>query len=143
MISLPYRGKGPSASGQSFVPPKTGSKVRLFNLAVDVEFAGLNDGSGQQLAHDVQYSLGSQWSQVPLAKQTFSAVSDTSSSSPTPSGSSNSSSLESLASALASVSFAPPAAPQVFTTFLMGSASFGYTLLPLDDAPETGPCKPP
>ena len=30
-----------------------------------------------------------------------------------------------------------------FTTFLMGTKAFGYSLLPQVDAPETGPCKPP
>eukprot|EP01047_Picozoa_sp_COSAG01_P089654 COSAG01_NODE_21700_length_889_cov_1.855696_1_plen_78_part_10 len=32
----------------------------------------------------------------------------------------------------------PPQSPQVFTTFFLGSASFGYSLLPQVDAPETG-----
>ena len=130
----PKEAKNVETIAASFVPPKTGSKVRLFNLANDVQFAGLWDSGGQQLADEVQYSLGSAWAAVPSAKQLFSAVSDTSN------GTNGS---MPLAAPLATVSFAPPAAPQVFTTFLMGSASFGYVLLPLGDAPETGPCKPP
>ena len=46
------------------------------------------------------------------------------------------------AAAIASAPFTPPNAPQAFTTFLLGSKSFGYSLLPQVDAPETGPCKP-
>jgi hypothetical protein len=45
--------------------------------------------------------------------------------------------------ALASAPFTPPSAPMVFTAFLLGDKSTGYTLLPQLDAPETGPCKPP
>ena len=43
----------------SFVPPKTGSAVRLFNLAFDVPSAGLQNGAGKQLTDQVQYTLGS------------------------------------------------------------------------------------
>ena len=109
----------------SFVPPKTGSAVRLFNLAADVPVAGLRDGgsTGKSLAQGVKYSLGSPWAPVDATQQTFTAVGG--------------------AGALASAPFTPPAAPQVFTTFLLGSKAFGYSLLPQVDAPETGPCKPP
>lgn len=43
---------------------------------------------------------------------------------------------------LASAVFTPPHAPAAFTVFLLGSKTFGYSLLPQVDAPETGPCKP-
>ena len=81
--------------------------------------------SGKTLATGVKFSLGSPWAPVGATQQTFSAVRAPGS------------------VALASAPFAPPAAPQVFTTFLLGSKSFGYSLLPSVDAPETGPCKPP
>ena len=31
---------------------------------------------------------------------------------------------------------------EVFTTFLLGSKQYGYTLVPQVDAPEYGVCKP-
>ena len=88
--------------------------MRLFNLAVDVPSASLPVG-GSPLAHGVQYSLGSKWVPVPATQQTFAA-----------SGS---------AAPLASAPFTPPNAPEVFTTFLLGSKAFGYSLLPQVDAP--------
>ena len=88
--------------------------MRLFNLAVDVPSASLTVG-GTPLAHGVQYSLGSKWVPVPATQQTFAA-----------SGS---------AAPLASAPFTPPNAPEVFTTFLLGSKAFGYSLLPQVDAP--------
>ena len=110
----------------SFVPPKEGSAVRLFNLAADVPTADLKDSAGNTLASAVKFSLGSAWAAVGDTQQTFTAL-----------GGSGS------ATVLASAPFTPPAAPEVFTTFLLGSKSFGYSLLPQVDAPETGPCKPP
>jgi len=109
----------------SFVPPTNGSKVRLFNLAVGVKVAGLADGAGTQLVSDVKFSLGSKWVPVPASHDTFSA----------------SSSLDKGA-ALASATFTPPDAPEVFTAFFLGSEDFGYTLMPQIDAPEYGPCRP-
>jgi hypothetical protein len=50
--------------------------------------------------------------------------------------------VASAATPLASAPFTPPNAPQVFTTFLLGSKAAGYILVPQLDAPETGPCKP-
>lgn len=120
-------------------------------LCRSVEFAGLIDGTSIKLASDVQYSLGSTWSSqalptilclpemphgtshsssvdrspVPATEQIFVAVSDP------------------AAAHLASADYTAPAAPEVFTTFLLGTQSFGYSLIPLLDAPETGPCKPP
>ena len=90
--------------------------MRLFNLAVDVPSASLTVG-GTPLAHGVQYSLGSKWVPVPATQQTFAA-----------SGSGS-------AAPLASAPFTPPNAPEVFTTFLLGSKAFGYSLLPQVDAP--------
>lgn len=37
------------------------------------------------------------------------------------------------------VTMTPPLAPQVFTTFLLGSSEYGYTLVPQVDAPECTP----
>ena len=90
--------------------------MRLFNLAVDVPSASLTVG-GAPLAHGVQYSLGSKWVPVPATQQTFAA-----------SGSGS-------AAPLASAPFTPPNAPEVFTTFMLGSKAFGYSLLPQVDAP--------
>ena len=104
--------------------PTTGSKVRLFNLAVDVPLAGLRDGAGTTLDDNVKYSLGSTWTQIPAKQQTFSAFADGG------------------GAQLASATVTPPLAPQVFTTFLLGSAEYGYTLVPQIDAPEFGVCKP-
>ena len=36
----------------------------------------------------------------------------------------------------------PPSAPEVWTGFLLGTAGYGYTLMPMIDAPEYGPCRP-
>ena len=157
----------------SFVPPKNGSAVRLFNLAVDVKFASLQDGSGQTLASNVQYTLGSPWHPVPATQQTFTASSSTvavatvvaaTASEGGGGGHSGDSGkggaavqgvfgrdwvdagtgagASAEAGTLASAPFSPPAAPEAFTAFLMGCASFGYSLLPQIDAPEFGPCRP-
>jgi hypothetical protein len=108
---------------------------------VDQPSVSLHDGKGHSLADGVKYTLGSAWVPVPAAEQTFSAVAD--------------STLASGAAArpwqpggggggvLASSPFTPPQSPQVFTTFFLGSASFGYSLLPQVDAPETGRGRPP
>ena len=115
----------------SFVPPKNGSKVRMFNLAMDVPEVGLVGGDGMQLVDHVKYSLGSDWMPVSTAEQQFAAVADSNDDDAV------------VAAALATATFTPPAAPDVFTSYLLGSKSFGYSLLPQFDAPETGPCKPP
>ena len=139
------------AIAASFVPPKNGSAVRLFNLAVDVKFASLTDGSGKTLASQVQYSLGSTWAPVPATQQTFSALSDTRAVLAAESSENRSGvygkdwvhgSAREGGGALASAPFSPPMAPEVFTAFLMGSQAFGYSLLPQVDAPEFGPCRP-
>ena len=128
------------AVAASFVPPNTGSAVRLVNLAVDVPAAGLLDGKGVSLADNVKYTLGSKWAPISATEQTFSAVADARA------GHSRSLTVgrlgHELAGVLASSPFTPPQSPQVFTTFLLGSKRFGYSLLPQVDAPESGPCKP-
>ena len=134
----PKEGKNVETIAASFVPPANGSAVRMFNLASDVPVAGLtvvgSGGKHQQLADQVKYSLGSHWVPVSTAEQEFSAV--VGSDNTTDDG------AISVVGALATATFSPPAAPEVFTTFLMGSKSFGYSLLPQLDAPETGPCRP-
>ena len=150
----PTSAKNVETIAASFVPPKTGSAVRLFNLAADVPRASLKDGAGATLASGVSYNLGSSWAPVSSSQQTYSVFSDTSAASLNASRSADEAEEEeeedgalplaaALAAPLASAPFTPPAAPQVFTTFLLGSKSFGYSLLPQVDAPETGPCKPP
>jgi len=121
------------------LPADVAADARRFNLAVDVPLAGLQDGKGALLADQVKYTLGSKWAPVPATQQTFSAVADAAATS----ASGGAAGSEGGASAvLASAPFTPPGSPQVFTTFLMGSKAFGYSLLPQVDAPETGPCKP-
>ena len=105
------------------------------------------------LASGVKYSLGSQWAPVPAEQQTFTAVAgssgaDDDGAAVQPAGRVNTTAAlaagggAAAGAGLASAPFTPPSAPAVFTTFLLGSKSFGYSLLPQVDAPETGPCKP-
>ena len=165
------------ASAASFVPPTTGSAVRLFvrrqarfhtarsckadgqsgrvwqNLAVDVELASLSDSKGTSLATGVKYTLGSTWapgqhsaptaaticslvvkfadsavltrlalSSVPATQDSFTA--------------SASSTDADEGGGLATSTMTPPAAPEVFSAFLLGTKGFGYTLMPQIDAPE-------
>ena len=119
----PKEAKNVETIAASFVPPTNGSAVRLFNLAADIEFSGLKDSDGETLADQIQYSLGSRWVPISSESQTLTAFEDG-------------------GGTLASVTTTPPSAPQVFTAFLMGSATYKYSLLPQVDAPETGPCKP-
>ena len=74
-------------------------------------------------------TLGSTWIPVGGESQTFTAVAD-------------STANRGSGANLATMTTTPPAAPNVFTAFLMGDAKYKYTLLPQVDAPETGPCKP-
>ena len=105
----------------SYVPPVTGSGVRLFNLAPDVTEAGMKEGS-TALVNNVKYTLGSSWAPITDAQGTFT-VFDTAS-----------------GATLASDTFTPPNAPFVFTNFLIGqknqTGTFGPKLVPLIDAPE-------
>ena len=137
----PKEAKNVETIAASFVPPKTGSAVRLFNLASDVGVAELQDGRGKALAEQVKYSLGSSWSPVPSTPQTFCAFADTGNATTSVAGHIDIASR--AVEPLASAPFTPPSAPQVFTAFLIGSKAQGYTLVPQLDAPETGPCKPP
>jgi hypothetical protein len=120
----PKEAKNVEAIAASFVPPANGSAVRLFNLASDVPSAGLHGDGGKVLANGIKYTLGSDWAPISSDQQTFTAVSDAG------------------GATLATAQTTPPAAPEVFTAFLLGSAAYRYTLLPQVDAPETGPCKP-
>ena len=103
---------------------------------------------------NVLYTLGSKWTPVPAEQQTFSATSSSAAGNAT----------DVAGGALASAPFTPPAAPEVFTTFLLGSKAYGCeaqpsvvhasvplsdlrvsgadSLLPQLDAPEYGPCRP-
>lgn len=123
----PKEDKNVECIAASFVPSKNSSKVRLFNLAMDVKEAALHSGSasGPKLADDVQYTLGSKpWVDVPATQGTFVATDALTN------------------SQLATVSFQAPPGPEAFTTFLLGTKAFGYTLVPEIDAPEFGPCRP-
>jgi hypothetical protein len=149
----PKEAKNVETIAASFVPPKTGSAVRLFNLAVDVKSAGLTDSTtGKSLTDGILYTLGSKWTPVPSTPQTFAAFAD---GAELAAAGGNASFVTPLASA----PFSPPngepshhlpphcttkrygmvyavqltlssdAAPQVFTAFLMGSKAFGCELL--------------
>ena len=86
----------------SFVPPKSGSKVRLFNLATDVPTASLSS-AGKSLATGVKYTLGSvPWAAVPAGLATFTASASA--------GNLSCSGAHCYAG-LATASFNPPAAP--------------------------------
>ena len=92
------------------------------------------------LAHNVAFSLGSDWYDVPTASETFSFLDDLTS------------------KTLATINHTPPAAPLGFTNMLLGlqqpqrarqgggsdvrAAEFGIKVVPLVDAPEGGICKP-
>eukprot|EP01046_Picozoa_sp_COSAG06_P079751 COSAG06_NODE_27143_length_599_cov_5.772000_1_plen_90_part_10 len=89
----------------------------------------------------MKYSLGSQWAPVPAEQQTFTAVAgssgaDDDGAAVQPAGRVNTTAAlaagggAAAAAGLASAPFTPPSAPAVFTTFLLGSKSFGYSLLP-------------
>jgi hypothetical protein len=71
----------------------------------------------------MQLARRSRWSPVSADSQTLSATANS--------------------AVVASVTVTPPSAPAAFTTFLLGSKEYGYSLVPSVDAPETGPCKPP
>jgi hypothetical protein len=106
----------------AYAPPTSpDSGVRLFNLSPDTQQAGL-DINGQLAVNYVDYSLSSVWTVVPQGvKATFTAFDSSSN------------------KALASVSYAPPSAPFVFTCFLVGVQSggaYGTVIVPLVDAPE-------
>ena len=94
--------------------------LRTVNLAVDVKAAGLQDGAGKALASNVLYTLGSKWIAVPAEQQTFSATSSSAAGNAT----------DVAGGALASAPFTPPAAPDVFTTFLLGSKAYGCEAQP-------------
>ena len=111
----------------SFVPPQTGSAVRLFNLAMDVPLADLTYDHGRPLVANVKYTLGSMWAPVPAGPRVLTATGTAASG----------------GGVHAIAPFTPPQAPEVFTVFLLGTKAYGYSLLPQIDAPETGPCKPP
>ena len=97
------------------LPP--GSKVRLFNLATDVPTATLTSG-GKTLASGVKYTLGSiPWAPVPAALASFTATA------------SSEGNLTASAGGLATASFNPPAAPEAFTAFLLGTQAFGESQL--------------
>ena len=126
VLSLTHsQAKSVETIAASFIPPANGSAVRLFNLASDVAVAGLTDSAGQHLADNIKYTLGSTWAPVGAGSQTFTAVSESAN-----------------GGTLATMTTTPPVAPNVFTAFLLGDATYKYTLVPQVDAPETGPCKP-
>ena len=100
----------------NFVPPSTGSAVRLFNLAYDISSATLTTSAGKTIATGIHYSNGSAWEPVTATAQTFSATG--------PGG-------QKLASAI----FTPPTAPEVFTGTMIepcSSASITYNPAQLD-----------
>jgi len=125
---------------------------RLFNLSPNTKVAGMSCSANgtKEVASDVQYSLGSDWYDVPTVASTFSVHDDLS------------------GSVITTRQETPPAAPIgmnttalsslgcVFTPMVLCVAGFtnmliglqgaggptGVQLVPLADAPEGGLCKP-
>ena len=82
-----------------------------------------------ELAKNVLYSLGSDWFNIPTTPLTFTIIDDISS------------------KKLLTRQGTPPAAPLGFTNMLIGLQSgggsgMGVQVVPLNDAPEGGVCKP-
>jgi hypothetical protein len=108
----------------------TSSKVRLFNLSPDTKVAGMTCSANgtAEIASGVRYSLGSKWYDVPTAAATFTVLDDL------------------TTKTLVSRRETPPAAPLGFTNMLIGLQQGGgfkaIQVLPLNDAPEGGVCKP-
>ena len=112
-IATPRRPEGSQGKRLRPVLLPPGSKVRLFNLATDVPTASLTSG-GKTLASGVKYTLGSiPWAPVPAALASFTATA------------SSEGNLTASAGGLATASFNPPAAPEAFTAFLLGTQAFG------------------
>jgi hypothetical protein len=81
-----------------------------------------------QLAKNIRYSLGSPWYDVPATSATFTVLDDIQD------------------TTLVSRTETPPAAPLGFTNMLLGlqkgSGPTAVQIVPLNDAPEGGVCKP-
>lgn len=113
----------------SYVQSQNTSKVRLFNLSPDTKVAGMScSASGTELAKNVRYSLGSTWFPVPTESATFTAKDDL------------------TGKVLVSRNETPPDAPIGYTNMLIGlqggSGETAVQMVPLNDAPEGGVCKP-
>ena len=106
------------------------SKVRLFNLSPDTQVAGMSCSANgtAEIASNVRYSLGSDWSEVPTQAETYTIKDDLS------------------GKTLVSKQETPPAAPLGYTNMLIGLQGGGGAtaaqIVPLADAPEGGVCKP-
>jgi hypothetical protein len=109
----------------SYVPEPipTDSGVRLFNLASDVEMAGMKSGKATLVSH-VKYTIGSEWAPIPVESATFTVFD------------------QKTGKTLATTTTTPPHNPFVFTNFLIGlsnvssASAFTTQVVPLIDAPE-------
>ena len=91
----------------SYVPPTNGSGVRLFNLSPDTTSATLDQfGKPVATASNINYGVGSPWVPVASAKPLSSTVTDAVS-----------------GKGIATDITTPPAAPAVFTLWLIGNQS--------------------
>ena len=102
--SDPQLGGAVETIAASFVPPTKGSGVRLFNLSPDTQVASLKEGSSS-LAANVAYGVGSSWAPVPSGSPLSFSVTDAISS-----------------KTIATDTTTPPAAPGVFTLWLIGNS---------------------
>ena len=97
------------------------------------------------LATAVKFTLGSDWAPVLAVQDVFtaSASSTIATVATVTAGDEDRGGADiQAATSLATATMTPPAAPEVFTAFLLGTKDFGYTLMPQIDAPEYGPCRP-
>jgi len=107
----------------SYIPIDSGAGVRLFNLSPDTPSSGMKVG-GVTLIDQVKYTIGSSWVPIPDVSQTFTVFNDR------------------TGATLAQDTVTPPAAPFVFTNFLIGlnsvspTSKFYTRVIPLIDAPE-------
>lgn len=119
----------------SYVQPGNSAKVRLFNLSPDTRVAGMASSANgsKPIATNVAFSLGSDWVNVPASSQTFTFTDDMTS------------------KVLTTKTETPPAAPLGYTNILLGmqkqssgasGSGLGMQVVPLQDAPEGGVCKP-
>jgi len=123
--SDPQLGGSVETIAASFSPPTQGSGVRLFNLSPDTQSASLVEG-GKAVVSRIQYGDASEWVPVPSFTPLNSTIMD-----------------DTSGKAIATDTTSPPAAPSVFTLWLLGNqttvggdGAYSVRTLSLEDAPH-------